>query len=252
TDYEFTSPSGQKFFINVCKSVIHETWNISVDSEKVAGFISKDHGDFAIGWFPVSDRRPYVRHDRRSIYLRHIGIRISLSHNCLLRTMEPAPSFWNGARIMPVRRAKKLDSGADCWSAWLNHALDRLIIVLMLGLVGGTLYRRYVLQLRGFEQIPRISFFSFTDTLNALQTCGDRLLGRRGEAWHENSQSWTARGTGRGRGFDRLPTLPEEEEAIMEGADEHQHEPPDEEPTHEHGVQAAEAPTQGGDGVIRL
>ena len=74
------------------------------------------------------------------------------------------------------------------------------LVLVMLYLVGGTLYRRYVLQLRGFDQIPRVSFFSFTDTLEIIQSVCDRFAGQRARSWNHG---------------ERLSALPEEEEAVL-------------------------------------
>lgn len=50
SDYEFISPGGHQFILNVCKSVSHDTWNIKVPNpENVGGFIRRDRGDFSIG-----------------------------------------------------------------------------------------------------------------------------------------------------------------------------------------------------------
>lgn len=93
------------------------------------------------------------------------------------------------------------------------HSMSRSALVLvMLYLVGGTLYRRYVLQQRGFDQIPRVSFFSLTDTLERIQSVRDRFAGQRARSWNNGDRS--------GPGFERLPSLPEEEEAIL-GSESH-------------------------------
>ncbi|THU87683.1 hypothetical protein K435DRAFT_588600, partial [Dendrothele bispora CBS 962.96] len=50
SDYEFTSPGGHRFVLNVCRPIHGETWNLQVDDPAdVAGFIRRDHGDFSIG-----------------------------------------------------------------------------------------------------------------------------------------------------------------------------------------------------------
>lgn len=49
-DYEFKSPDGKDFVLNVCKPVNHDVWAPKVDNpENVAGFTRHDRGDFSIG-----------------------------------------------------------------------------------------------------------------------------------------------------------------------------------------------------------
>ncbi len=49
-DYEFTSPGGQKYILNVCKHISKEVWNPRVDKpEDVAGYTERAHGGFSLG-----------------------------------------------------------------------------------------------------------------------------------------------------------------------------------------------------------
>jgi len=106
----------------------------------------------------------------------------------------------------------------------------------MLYFVAGVLYKRYVLQERGFAQIPRFSLFSFTDTLDFFQNICDRSLGTLSHPFRNDSDSWHSRGRSDRRGYGRLPTLPEEEEGLVRDDGESDHRP--------HG---ADHPIEGGD-----
>lgn len=49
-DYEFTSPGGQKYVLNVCKHISTEVWSPRVDKpEDVAGYTERAHGGFSLG-----------------------------------------------------------------------------------------------------------------------------------------------------------------------------------------------------------
>jgi cation-dependent mannose-6-phosphate receptor len=61
------------------------------------------------------------------------------------------------------------------------------VVALVLYIIGGIVYNRLVLRKQGFDQLPRISIFSFTDTLDALSNLCDRMLGSRTRSWQGNS-----------------------------------------------------------------
>ncbi|CCM03786.1 uncharacterized protein FIBRA_05933 [Fibroporia radiculosa] len=108
--------------------------------------------------------------------------------------------------------------------------------VFMLYILVGTWYNRYVLELRGFDQIPRISFIPLGSIVSSVHSWIDRL--RYGSS------------DGRGVGYRGLA----EEEGMLSG-------PPgfldeqDEEDPHEGDAQRSEDTSPVGidsDGVIRL
>jgi hypothetical protein len=49
-DYHFRSPTGAEFSINVCRTLVNDTWHVAppVPSE-IAGTVRRAHGDFALG-----------------------------------------------------------------------------------------------------------------------------------------------------------------------------------------------------------
>jgi hypothetical protein len=122
-------------------------------------------------------------------------------------------------------------------------ATNSAVIVLVLYVVGGTLYNRFVLHKHGFDQFPRISLFSFTDTLDAVSGLCDRLLGSRAQAWHADR-----------RAYQRV-SHHDEEQSLARHADDHDEE--DEDALEARGVRSS--PPEGGpssgidaNGVIRL
>lgn len=98
---------------------------------------------------------------------------------------------------------------------------------MMLYFVGGTLYRRYVLNIRGFDQLPRFSLFSLGDTIEFVQNVCDRFItSSRSQSWTTNDYNHhTSYQSGRRQrgSVDRLPTLPEEEESLIGG--DHENDP---------------------------
>jgi cation-dependent mannose-6-phosphate receptor len=50
-DYEFKTPGGHSFYLNVCRSVTTEPWSTGVpDNVDIAGLVRKDHHDFVVGY----------------------------------------------------------------------------------------------------------------------------------------------------------------------------------------------------------
>lgn len=118
------------------------------------------------------------------------------------------------------------------------------MIALVGYVVGMTVYNRFVLKKRGFDQLPRISFFSFTDTLDAASGLIDRCFsGKRAQAWRGDSRLYNHHHTAVAERDEEQAFAPEEEEYEHDIAPAHQdhHDPHEELP---HGM--------GSDGTIRL
>ena len=152
-----------------------------------------------------------------------------------------------------------------CW------IIRSVAVLFTLYLVGGTLYNRYVLELRGVDQIPRFSFFSFSDTVELVRNCVDRVKYRSSDAWGSGNlgaQNWGSGGGSWGgsgrRGYGGLRSTPEEAETMLGGPPgwlDEQDEEDDEEaarqaPEPAHVSQAENNPSQPSgmdqNGVIRL
>ena len=155
--------------------------------------------------------------------------------------------------------------GVSVWfveTARLRHRWFRIAVTFTVYIVAGTLYNRYVLELRGMDQIPRISFFSFRDTVELVRECMGRLKGRSSDAWESRNwgaQDWSSSGGswgGSGRhGYNGLRATPEEAETMLGGPpgflDEQDEE--DEERGHEAGGAGGGGPSgMDANGVIRL
>ena len=135
-------------------------------------------------------------------------------------------------------------------------------------IIGGFLYNRYVLELRGMDQIPRVSFFSFSDTVEFVRDCMERARDRSAEAWHSRkwgAHSWRSGGGGSwggsGRhGYSGLRSTPEEAQTMLIGGppgfldeeDEEDEEAPPRPPPHPHPGVNTRPSGMDVNGVIRL
>lgn len=196
---------------------MHETWNPDVaHPENIAAFTRRGHGDFSLGevntTLLVRDRHPLLILTGGSPCTGADNLRASTA----VRFICDTSVFGSGKPRLVAQLPPNDESACAFFIEWRTHlacptgepsgfwggliiGMSMIALVLvMLYLVGGTLYRRYVLQLRGFDQIPRVSFFSFTDTLERIQSVRDRFAGQR--SWNNG---------------ERLPALPEEEEANL-------------------------------------
>ncbi|KAI0323031.1 hypothetical protein OF83DRAFT_1167059 [Amylostereum chailletii] len=234
TDYEFKSPGGHDFFINVCKPVVYETWHVEVDHpETIAGITRKERGDFSIGevntTLLIRDKHPLLILTEGSMcpHSEHIRAMTAVRFICdtsvfgsgspqLVAQLPPEDSEacaffleWRTHYACPSGKA------TGFWAGLFIVLSIFALVALTLYIVGGTLYNRYVLQKQGFDQLPRISIFSFADTLEYIQNLCDRILPSRERSWQDESRGRSLRNRGSQRGFERLPTLPEEAHAIL-------------------------------------
>lgn len=123
----------------------------------------------------------------------------------------------------------------------------------MLYIILGLLYNRYVLELRGFDQIPRYSLISFSDTMEFFRSCIDRVKSRASDSFHYSGGGMSRSWGGSGSGYRGLAGSREEQTSMLGG-------PPgfldeeDEEEEATDGNDPERGQTQGmdSDGVIRL
>lgn len=94
----------------------------------------------------------------------------------------------------------------------LIPTLRSLAVLFALYMVLGVLYNRFVLELRGLDQIPRYSLFSFGDSVALFHRCVDWIRSR--SAWHSDSGLGWANG---GSAYSGLAASHDEQEAIMHG-----------------------------------
>ncbi|KZT08637.1 uncharacterized protein LAESUDRAFT_648667 [Laetiporus sulphureus 93-53] len=261
TDYRFKSPGGYEFVLNVCKPVVSDMWAIKVDDPAIVGGFSRhERGDFSIG----NTNSTLVVQNGHPTLLMTGGSRCPGADTMTASTVV---RFTCDTSVLgqPELVAQLPPSDVDACSffiEWRSHVacpthektgrigfvtvLAAILTTLfMLYILVGTFYNRYVLELRGFEQIPRISFFAFSDIIAFFGGCMDRT--RHQPSWHSNGGGTRRRGSGSG-----YTGLAEEEEAMMAGPpgflDEHDEE--DVRPQGAHGSENARPAGIDADGII--
>ncbi|EED79691.1 predicted protein [Postia placenta Mad-698-R] len=150
-DYEFKSPDGKDFVLNVCKPVNHDVWAPKVDNpENVAGFTRHDRGDFSIGETNTT-------------------LTVQNGYPMLVMTNgSPCPGAESTRGSTAIRFI--------CDTSVFEAAI--LTTAFMLYIIVGTFYKRYVLELRGFDQIPRLSIISFSGTMTWVRDRIDHIRDR--------------------------------------------------------------------------
>ncbi|KAI0778635.1 hypothetical protein BD413DRAFT_465905 [Trametes elegans] len=239
-DYEFTSPEGRTYVLNVCKPVSEEAWAPKVDKpEDVAGFTRHARGDFSLGdvnttvivrdGHPVitltdGTRCPNAGEQTGSSVIRFICDGYAgRGQPSLIATLpldeENACSFffeWRSEYACPTTEGS--------FAGRIVSVLAIVAAVLfVLYIIVGTLYNHFVLELRGLEQIPRFSFFSFGDTVELIRGCIGRVRDRSANAWHSQNiggRGWSSDGSWRrsGRqGYNGLGATPDEAQTMLGG-----------------------------------
>ncbi|KAI0081116.1 hypothetical protein K474DRAFT_1588342 [Panus rudis PR-1116 ss-1] len=202
-DYEFSSPGGQKYKLNVCRPVAQEIWNPKVDKpEDIGGVTRRAHGDFSIGYavnttLQVVDGHPTIVMTAGNACTEDSKLKASTAVRFICDT-----SVFGAGKPQLIAQLPPPDENAcaffvewrthvacptherGSWSIWA--IVGTIVGVLFMGyILLGLLYNRFVLELRGLDAIPRYSFFSFSDTVAFFRRCVGRVrpdggLGRRG------------------------------------------------------------------------
>ncbi|KAF5343993.1 hypothetical protein D9758_012925 [Tetrapyrgos nigripes] len=180
-DYDITTPGGHRIILNVCRSVQEETWNLKVDDPKdVAGFIRRDHGDFSIGktnttlvMQPDNEGPQLTMRDGSRCTSKSGATQDSTASTTILFTCDT--SVFGAGKPQLLWSAPEDEDEACSWLIqWKTHyACPRgerggiwgfftfvaviILLLLTLYLTLGTLYNRYALKLRGFDQLPQFS-----------------------------------------------------------------------------------------------
>ncbi|KAF8971884.1 mannose-6-phosphate receptor binding domain-containing protein [Flammula alnicola] len=185
-DYEVKTSTNQTLWLNVCQNVKTDLFGIkddSIDAGDVGGFIRRGHGDFVFGkvntTLTVFNSRPRFVMSNGSRCKPRVGdqstdIRASsmVEFICdtsifgsgtprLLAQLPPGDDEIGCAYLIEWRThyACPTSEGGGVWGFFAIMAVI-FLVVLMTYTVLGTLYNRYVLQLRGFDQIPQFSIES--------------------------------------------------------------------------------------------
>ncbi|KAJ3511454.1 hypothetical protein NLJ89_g4087 [Agrocybe chaxingu] len=184
-DYDIKTPSEQTISLNICQSVKTELFGLKndIDAGDVGGFIRRGHGDFAIGktntTLSIYDGRPRIMMSNGSRCKPKAGeppgeVRASTAVEfiCdksvfgpgvprLLVQLPPGDDDIACGFVIEWRThyACATSEGGGVWGIFATLAVIFLVL-LMTYTVLGTLYNRFVLDLRGFDQIPQFSIES--------------------------------------------------------------------------------------------
>ncbi|KIK63223.1 hypothetical protein GYMLUDRAFT_41547 [Collybiopsis luxurians FD-317 M1] len=228
-DYEISTEKGHKIVLNVCKAINTETWGLKVpNSANVGGVIRKDHGDFSIG----EKNTTLVMSEGNPKLVLMNGSNCKGSDNKAGTIIEfkcDTKVFGAGTpRLITEWPLEDDDLACLFVMEWKTHfacptgerggpwgffaVLAVLVTILvMVYLVLGTLYNRYVLNLRGFDQIPQFSLEAmkyhsreavdwFRDVMSQLYEGGQRA------GWGGNvPRSWGSGNAGFGGGSQLAP-----------------------------------------------
>ncbi|KAK0461741.1 mannose-6-phosphate receptor binding domain-containing protein [Desarmillaria tabescens] len=173
-DYTFSSPGGKEFRINVCRSVASEIWGL--DDPDVGGVVRRDHGDFSLGKTNTTlDLSP--DNTVRIVLTSGSQCNSQNTANTVIEFICDTSVFGAGTPRLLVQLPQGDDEACAFFVEWRTHfacpAGERsgpwgffasliviILIFLMLYLTLGTLHNRYVLRLRGFDQIPQFNIES--------------------------------------------------------------------------------------------
>ncbi|KAH9949400.1 mannose-6-phosphate receptor binding domain-containing protein [Amylocystis lapponica] len=232
-DYEFTSPSGDAFVVNVCKPVSSDTWAIKVDRpQDVAGFTRRPRGDFSLGY---TNTTVHVR-DGQPMLIMTGGSLCPLANetaaSTVIRFICDTSVFGTGQPYL-VAQLPPDESACAFFIEWRTHvacptnekgtawgflsilaAMYVVSALFMLYILVGTVYNRYVLELRGADQFPRYSLFTLTDAIEFFRNLTDRIRHRPSHSGFGDG-GWGTRHRGRTSGG--YHGLAEEQEAMMGG-----------------------------------
>jgi len=249
-DYEFqASTSDRKFYLNLCRNVVTELWNADRQESTIGAFYRGDHGDISIGSVNTTVK---VVNGEAVMYLEDGSScprTSSMSAATAVRFVCDRGVSNEGSPQLVAQLPSDESSACAFFVEWRTHVAcpttvgtgaGRLIVIFtsivfvafLAYIFAGTLYNRYVLGYRGWDQIPRISIFTLSDAIVFFQNCYDTILetfghSQRGWGSYANAEvrfdrghsgiprSWSSRpwggAPGARSGFRSVPTHPSEE-----------------------------------------
>ncbi|KAF8902188.1 mannose-6-phosphate receptor binding domain-containing protein [Gymnopilus junonius] len=183
-DYELKTSTGQKICLNICQNVRSETFGLKDDiaAGDVAGFVRRPHGDFAFGklntTLTVIDARPRLvmsngsrckaksdgqPGDARGSSIVEFVCDASAGTGVprLVAELPPGDDEIACAYVFEWRTKSACPTSEGGGISGFFAVLGIIFLALLMTYtVLGTLYNRYVLQLRGYDQIPQFSIES--------------------------------------------------------------------------------------------
>jgi len=266
-DYNFKSTGGREYFINVCRPVATETWALKVDKpEDAAGFTRGDHEDFSIGsintTLSVQDGNPLVVMTGGTLCANAGDLRAST----VIRFLCDSSVSGSGEPRLIAQLPPSHDPSCGFFIEWSTEyacptnepgnwgffaIFISLVAVLFFSyIVGGSFYNYFILQLRGFDVIPRYSFISLSDTIEFFRNLVDRMRSSSGNLHLGSGGMGRSWGHSDG-GYRGLANSHEEQTSMLGGPPGFLDEEDEEEAAHETGS-GAPPPGMDSEGVIRL
>ncbi|ETW86750.1 hypothetical protein HETIRDRAFT_99194 [Heterobasidion irregulare TC 32-1] len=217
---QLTGVAGTMIYGPFSRGVVHETWNPDVaHPENIAAFTRRGHGDFSLGevntTLLVRDRHPLLILTGGSPCTGADHLRASTA----VRFICDTSVFGSGKPRLVAQLPPNDESACAFFIEWRTHlacptsepsgfwgglivGMSMIALVLvMLYLVGGTLYRRYVLQQRGFDQIPRVSSLDNMRVLGTMETVLAQASNDCRPFQKKRKQFWDQKATGKATGI---------------------------------------------------
>ncbi|KAJ8081005.1 hypothetical protein PM082_017841 [Marasmius tenuissimus] len=217
-DYTFDTPGGHKFHLNVCQPVKTELWELS--DPEIGGFVRRDHGDFSVGLsnttLLMSDGIPKLRMGKGS---KCTGSEVNLAET-VIEFICDTSVFGQGQPRLRAQLPTEDEQACGFFIEWKTHfacptgersgpfgflasLVVLLVVIVMIYLLLGTLYNRYVLELRGFDQVPRFSIEAMKYHVGHGVEAFREWMTTRG--YEGGQRSFSGDFGGSNRGYERVP-----------------------------------------------
>ncbi|KAG9309117.1 mannose-6-phosphate receptor binding domain-containing protein [Chiua virens] len=190
-DYEFQTDGGHTVYLNICGRVRTEPWNTGLDVSQVdvAGLVRRDHGDFAIGLvnttLEVKGGGLLLRQSQGSSCP---GMDDERGSSTILFICDTSV-YSAGKPVLLAQWPSEEERACHYEFEWRTHyacpigergLLGGLIvsliisamILLMAFIVISTVYNRFVLRQRGFDQLPK---FTIAHAREIWEVCSEFL-----------------------------------------------------------------------------
>ncbi|OAX41010.1 mannose 6-phosphate receptor domain-containing protein [Rhizopogon vinicolor AM-OR11-026] len=183
-DYEFETSGGHPFYLNVCRRVTTDPWSPDLpDGVDIAGLVRKDHHDFAIGLVNTT------------LEMRDTGLMLHLSNgspcpaednlygSSAIRFLCDTSVYGSGKPVVISQWPEDDEQACQYTLEWRTHfacptgesglmsgivvsSVITLMILFMIFIVASTLYNRFVLRKRGFDQLTKLSKDHLLELMN--------------------------------------------------------------------------------------
>ncbi|KAH0837758.1 Utp14 protein-domain-containing protein [Lanmaoa asiatica] len=175
-DYQSQTDGRYTMYLNVCGGVHTDPWNTGLDENQVdiAGLVRRDRGDFAIGLvnttLEMKDGGLMLRQSQGSLCT---GMDNERGSSTILFICDTSV-YSSGSPVLLAQWPSEDDKACHYEFEWRTHyacptgehgffgglivfLTISFMIILMAFIVISTVYNRFVLRLRGFDQLPKFT-----------------------------------------------------------------------------------------------